>query len=79
MLPLTGTDADWVVKLIDVYPEVYPEEPKMGVYQLMIVNDVFRGRFRDSYSNPEPVEPTKVYEYKIDLHSVNQALKKGIG
>lgn len=73
----TGSDADWVIKLIDVYPEVYPEEPKMGGYQLMIANDVFRGRFRNSYSNPEPVEPTKVYEYKIDLHSVNHVFKKG--
>ena len=45
----TGTDADWIVKLIDVYPEVYPEKPEMGGYQLMIANDVFRGRFRNSF------------------------------
>lgn len=73
----TGTDADWIIKLIDVYPEVYPEDTKMGGYQLMIANDVFRGRFRNSYVNPEPVEPDKVYEYKIDLHSVNHVFKAG--
>ena len=73
----TGTDADWVVKLIDVYPEVYPEDTKMGGYQLMIANDVFRGRFRNSYVNPEPVEPDKVYEYKIDLHSIDHVFEAG--
>jgi putative CocE/NonD family hydrolase len=73
----TGTDADWVVKLIDVYPEIYPEYPEMGGYQLMIANDVFRGRFRNSYSVPEPVNPDEVYEYKIDLHSINHVFKTG--
>jgi len=42
----TGTDADWIVKLIDVYPETYPDQFNMGGYELMIANDVFRGRFR---------------------------------
>jgi uncharacterized protein len=73
----SGTDADWVVKLIDVYPEIYPEDPRMGGYQLMIANDVFRGRFRNSYSNPEPVKPEEVNEYKIDLHAINHVFKKG--
>jgi uncharacterized protein len=73
----SGTDADWVVKLIDVYPETYPEDPKMGGYQLMIANDVFRGRFRKSYSNPEQVKPDEVNEYKIDLHAINHVFKKG--
>jgi putative CocE/NonD family hydrolase len=73
----TGTDADWIVKLIDVYPEAYPEKPEMGGYQLMIANDVFRGRFRKSYSQPEPVKPGEVNEYKIDLHAVNHVFKKG--
>jgi len=73
----TGTDADWVVKLIDVYPENYRENPVMGGYQLMIANDVFRGRFRNSYSIPEPVKSNKVYEYKIDLHAINHVFKKG--
>jgi hypothetical protein len=73
----TGTDADWVIKLIDVYPEDYPENNRMGGYQLMIANDVFRGRFRNSYSNPEPVKPNEITEYKIDLHSINHVFKKG--
>ena len=73
----TGTDADWIVKLIDVYPETYPEQFYMGGYQLMIANDVFRGRFRNSFSNPEPVKPNEVNEYKIDLHAINHVFKTG--
>lgn len=73
----TGTDADWIVKLIDVYPEVYPEKPEMGGYELMIANDVFRGRFRKSLSDPQPVKPNEVNEYNIDLHAVNHVFKKG--
>jgi putative CocE/NonD family hydrolase len=73
----SGSDADWIIKLIDVYPENYPESQKMGGYQLMIASDVFRGRFRNSYSIPEPVKPDEVNEYKIDLHAVNHVFKKG--
>jgi putative CocE/NonD family hydrolase len=73
----TGTDADWVVKLIDVYPEKFEEKPDMSGYRLMIANDVFRGRFRNSYSKPEPVIPGEVNEYKVDLHGVNHVFKKG--
>ncbi len=73
----TGTDADWVVKLIDVYPEVYPEKPDMGGYELMIANDVFRGRFRKSFSKPEPMKSGEINEFKIDLHSIDHVFKKG--
>lgn len=73
----TGSDADWVVKLIDVYPEHYPAEPKMAGYQFMIANDVFRGRFRKSFERPEPVTPNKIETYTIDLHSLNHVFKKG--
>jgi uncharacterized protein len=73
----SGTDADWIVKLIDVYPEVYPEQTNMGGYQLMIANDVFRGRFRNSYTNPEPINPDEVNEYWIDLHAINHVFKTG--
>lgn len=73
----SGTDADWVVKLIDVYPEIYPDDPKIAGYQLMIANDVLRGRFRNSFSNPEPVKPKEVNEYKIDLHAINHLFMKG--
>jgi len=73
----TGSDADWVVKLIDVYPAEYPKEIKMGGYQLMVANDVFRGRFRNSFVHPEPITPNKVESYTVDLHSINHVFKKG--
>jgi hypothetical protein len=73
----SGTDSDWIVKLIDAYPEDYPKEPKMGGYQLMIANDVFRGRFRKSFEKPEAIEPNKVNEYAIDLHIADHRFLKG--
>ncbi len=73
----TGTDADWVVKLIDVYPEDYKPEPKMGGYQLMIVGDVLRGRFRKSFEKPEAIPADKVEEYAIDLHQTDHRFLKG--
>jgi len=73
----TGSDADWVVKLIDVYPEQYPKEPKMAGYEFMVANDVFRGRFRKSFETPEAMTPNKVEEYTVDLHSLNHVFKKG--
>ena len=73
----TGTDADWIVKLIDVYPDPYPKEPAMAGYQLMVSNDVFRGRFRKSFEQPEPLAPGKSEEYSIDLHSLDHVFKKG--
>ena len=51
----SGTDSDWIVKLIDVYPASVPEDPPMGGYELMIAADVLRGRFRNGFEKPEPV------------------------
>ncbi|MGE0102761.1 MAG: CocE/NonD family hydrolase [Blastocatellales bacterium] len=73
----SGSDSDWIVKLIDVYAENYPKEPKMGGYQLMVANDVFRGRFRKSFERPEPVKPDQVEEYNIDLHQIDHCFRKG--
>lgn len=73
----TGTDADWVVKLIDVYPQEYKKELKMSGYELMIADDVFRGRFRKSFEKPEPMTPNKEELYTIDLHGVDHVFKKG--
>jgi len=73
----TGTDVDWVVKLIDVYPDQYLKEPKMGSYELMIASEVFRGRYGNSFEKPQPVTPNKVEDYKIDLHQVNHVFQKG--
>jgi uncharacterized protein len=73
----TGSDADWVVKLIDVYPEKYEPNPTLGGYQLMISNDVFRGRYRKSFEKPEPLTPNKVEEFSVDLHQQSYRFKKG--
>jgi uncharacterized protein len=73
----SGSDADWVVKLIDVYPEKYPKEPKMAGYEFMVANDIFRGRFRKSFQSPEAIVPGEPEEYTIDLHSLNHVFKKG--
>lgn len=73
----SGTDSDWVVKLIDVYPESYPKDPKMGGYQLMIADEILRGRFRNSFTKPEPIPANQVIEYTIDLHTNNHAFLQG--
>ena len=73
----SGTDSDWIVKLIDVYPEDYPKDRRMGGYQLMVANEVFRGRFRKSFEKPEPIKPDEVNEYAIDLHSNDHTFLKG--
>ena len=73
----TGTDADWVVKLIDVYPESYPERPEMGGYQLMVADDVTRGKFHKSMKEPVPLEPGAVNEFTIDLRTRNHLFRKG--
>ena len=73
----TGTDADWVVKLIDAYPDMYAAEPKMSGYQLMVSGDVFRGRFRNSFERPEPLTPNAVTPYHIRLHGQSYQFKRG--
>jgi putative CocE/NonD family hydrolase len=73
----TGTDSDWVVKLIDVYAEDFKPNPKMGGYQLMIAGDVFRGRYRNSFEKPEPVEPDSVVNYTIKFPGADHVFLKG--
>lgn len=73
----TGTDGDFVVKLIDVYPPTYPEQPEMGGYELPIALDIFRGRYRKSFSNPSAIPAGKVQEYKFRLPTVNYTFKPG--
>jgi hypothetical protein len=73
----TGSDGDWIVKLIDVYPEKMPQNWKMAGYQLMVANEVFRGRYRKSFDRPEPIPPDEVIACTIDLHSQNYCFKKG--
>jgi len=73
----TGTDSDWIVKLIDVYPEKYEPDPKMGGYELMVADEVFRGRFRKSFEKPEPIVANEVIPYTIDLHTSDHVFLKG--
>lgn len=72
----TGTDGDFVVKVIDVYPED-AANPKMGGYQLAISLDIFRGRYRQSFSNPTPIPAGEVQEYKFRLPTVNHVFQPG--
>jgi predicted acyl esterase len=65
------------VKLIDVYPDKYDANPKLGGYQLMVSNDVFRSRFRKSFEKPEALTPNKVEEIPVDLHTQSYRFKKG--
>jgi putative CocE/NonD family hydrolase len=73
----TGTDADWIVKLIDVYPERYPENWSLAGYQLMVSNEVFRGRYRRSFESPAPIPANQVQEYRFSLHTQNYTFKAG--
>lgn len=73
----TGSDSDWVVKLIDVYPDNNPDDPKMNGYQLMIVDEIFRGRYLHAFDKPQPITPNQVNEYVIDLRANNHSFKKG--
>jgi uncharacterized protein len=73
----TGTDADWVVKLIDVYPAEVPHQPALGGYQLMIAADIFRGRYRRSLEHPAPLQPGKVLEYQFALPTANHVFLPG--
>jgi putative CocE/NonD family hydrolase len=79
----TGTDADWVVKLIDVYPNDYPDPKpnptgvKMGGYQQLVRGDVMRGKFRDSYEKPEAFTPGKPTAVKFELPDVYHTFRSG--
>jgi putative CocE/NonD family hydrolase len=73
----SGSDSDWIVKLIDVYPENHPATPRMGGYQLMISNDVFRGRYRTGFDKPTAITPNAVNEYTINLHYADHRFLKG--
>lgn len=72
----TGTDADWVVKLIDVFPDDDPSFEMSG-YQLMVSADIFRGRYRESYDEPKPLEPNQALAYTIPLPHLNHTFLPG--
>ena len=73
----SGTDSDWIVKLIDVYPEKYEPDPKMGGYQLMIAGDVFRGRYYKSFEKPHALPANGVVHYKIPFPANDHVFRKG--
>ncbi len=56
----TGTDSDGIVKLIDVYPDKYPQDPDLQGYELIISDEVLRGRFHESFEDPKPLVPNQV-------------------
>ncbi len=72
----TGSDADWVVKLVDVYPDDEPVQPELGGYQLPIAMDIFRGRYRDSLEHPTAI-PAGVQHYRFALPHVNHVFQPG--
>jgi putative CocE/NonD family hydrolase len=79
----TGTDGDWVVKLIDVYPDDYPDQVidkgiiKIGGYQMLVRAEIMRGKFRNSFENPEPFIPGKPTQLTYSLPDVAHCFRKG--
>jgi putative CocE/NonD family hydrolase len=73
----SGTDSDWVVKLIDVYPDEVAPQPEMGGYQLMISADIFRGRYRESLETPKPLAPNQPLLYRFNLPTANHVFLPG--
>jgi uncharacterized protein len=73
----TGTDSDWVVKLIDLYPDEVADQPAMGGYQLMVSADIFRGRYREGFEAPKPIAPNQPLLYKITLPTANHVFLPG--
>ena len=73
----TGTDSDWIVRLIDVHPEDYKPDATMSGYQLMISGEPIRGRYRKSFEKPEPITPGAIEKYEIDLHWGHHCFRKG--
>jgi putative CocE/NonD family hydrolase len=73
----SGTDSDWVVKLIDVYPDTVPSDPQMGGYELGVAMEIFRGRYRESLEKPTAIPAGKVQTYRYELPPTNHVFKPG--
>ncbi len=73
----SGTDSDWVVKLIDVYPDQVAEDPKMGGYQFAVAMDIFRGRYREGLDKPKPIAAGQPLDYQFALPQANHVFKPG--
>jgi putative CocE/NonD family hydrolase len=73
----SGTDSDWVVKLIDVYPDEVAGQPPLGGYQLMVSADIFRGRYRESLETAKPIAPDTPLTYRFTLPTANHVFLPG--
>jgi len=73
----SGTDSDWVVKLIDLYPSEVAAQPAMGGYQLMVSADIFRGRYRESLETPKAIAPDKPLLYRFAIPTANHVFLPG--
>jgi len=73
----SGTDSDWVVKLIDVYPDEVGSRPVLGGYQLMVAADIFRGRYRENFESPTPIAADKPLLYRFALPTANHVFLPG--
>jgi hypothetical protein len=73
----SGTDSDWVVKLIDLYPDEVAAQPNMGGYQLTISADIIRGRYRESFETPKPIAPDQPLLYRFALPTANHVFLPG--
>ncbi len=73
----SGTDSDWVVKLIDVFPDDVPSQPELGGYELPIAMDIFRGRYRESFEHPGPIASNSPLTYTFALPTANHVFKAG--
>jgi putative CocE/NonD family hydrolase len=73
----SGTDSDWVVKVIDVYPDEVAADPALGGYQLMVSADIFRGRYRESLETAKPIEADKALLYRFALPTANHVFLPG--
>ncbi|MBB4126036.1 hypothetical protein GGR77_001326 [Xanthomonas translucens] len=73
----SGSDSDWVVKLIDVYPDEVASDPKMGGYELPVSLAIFRGRYRESFEHPAPIAPNQPLPYAFGLPTANHTFQRG--
>jgi uncharacterized protein len=77
MASTSGSDSDWVVKVIDVYPDEVPSQPEMGGYQLSVSMDIFRGRYRESFVTAKAITPNVPLKYTFGLPTVNHVFQPG--
>ncbi|EKU24896.1 CocE/NonD family hydrolase [Xanthomonas graminis] len=73
----SGSDSDWVVKLIDVYPDEMASDPKLGGYELAVSMAIFRGRYRESFETPKPIAPNQPLAYRFGLPTANHTFQRG--